>query len=86
MTPETFVDASGAQVTLIHFSDENGKLACMPNLKELHATSGPNAQRLAPHMRTGEPGDGVTCPTCRKSQAFMGAAANLRAAIARAKR
>ena len=85
MIPETVVLADGSQVTLIHFVNGAGCIACMPGLKNLSASSGVNQQRLTPHLRSGETG-AVTCPTCKKTPDYTGAEVGLRNALARNKK
>lgn len=75
------ITVGGGFVTLIHFMSEvsaipptedgpqtlQWRIACMPNMTEFHATPyHPNYQR-SNDVRA------VTCPACKKTQAFLDA-------------
>lgn len=67
MKPETVVTVDGREVTLIHFLDSGGHIACMPNMLPKDMAS--NKERAAPHMRSDFAG-AVTCPMCKKTKAW----------------
>lgn len=60
------VRADGSVYIPIHFVDhETRRIACTPNLTEMHATNG----RAAPYPRTLDV-QAVTCPRCKATAEF----------------
>jgi hypothetical protein len=82
MKAETVILADGSEVALIHF-ERDGKIVCMPGLKDFASGGAPNQQRIAPHLRTDDPRGGVTCPQCQKSMIFRDAATDAKLVLAR---
>lgn len=73
------VTAAGGTITLIHFvfQTEPERIACMPNMVEFSATPHhPN------YPRTNEV-RAVSCPACRKSEAFASAQRSLQDGLKR---
>lgn len=82
MKAETIILADGSEVALIHFL-KDGKIVCMPGLKDFASGGTPNQQRIAPHLRTDDPRGGVTCPQCQKTNEFRDAVTDAKMVLSR---
>lgn len=68
---QTMTLPDGTQITLIHYTHFIGglgngwRIACMPNMKELNS-----GDALQPNFQRTEDKRAVTCPMCKKSNAY----------------
>lgn len=77
------IDERGNMIEVVHFAhvaDGKERVACLPNMAELHQT-----QHHPNYQRSGEP-RAVTCPACKRTDAYCGTLAFHEAAAKRANR